>query len=56
MNQVSDYEDENFRFYIIYIADFDHKHHGVANWLTVDPQIINTVLQSEEFNKYMKGE
>ena len=55
MNQVSDYEDENFRFYIIYIADFDHKHYGTANWLTVDPEIINTVLQSEEFNKYMEG-
>ena len=55
MNEVSNYNDENFRFYVIYIADFDHKHYGNSNWLTVDPEIINTVLQSEEFNKYMEG-
>ena len=52
MSEVSDYNDENFRFYIIYIADFDHK----GNWTTVDPEIINTVLQSREFINYMEGE
>lgn len=52
MNNVHDFEDENFRFYIIYIADFEHK----GGWLSVDPAIINTVLQSKEFINYMEGE
>ena len=51
LNEVDDYQD--LRFYVIYIADFDYSHDGFG-WKNTDAAVINTVLQSEEFKRYME--
>ena len=57
LNEVKDYQD--LRFYVIYIADFDYENKKDKkesfSWRETDAAIIKTVLQSEEFENYMKG-
>ena len=53
LDKPKDYQD--LKYYVIYIADFDYSRDGFS-WITTDAAIINTVLESNEFKKYMEGE
>lgn len=54
LNNVEDYQD--LRFYVIYIANFDYGKQGEHYSSVIsEATIIKTVLQSEEFKNYMKG-